>query len=185
MTYRKLNRGDVVEFQRLRLFGLRESPAAFGSSFEESSVLSRQSFESMLDFSDADGAVQGAFDGGRLVGVGGLKRETRLKEKHKGIIWGLYVDPEFRNRGVAREIMQRLVEQARAMTDLVFVKLTVLASNEPAKRLYEKLDFIKFGCEPKALLIEGKLFDEDYMLLALEPEKSAGELAAAAGAARS
>jgi GNAT superfamily N-acetyltransferase len=53
---------------------------------------------------------------------------------------GLAVHPTERGRGLARTLMERLHEEARAR-GASRVRLTVYAANEPARRLYEELGY--------------------------------------------
>lgn len=168
LTYRKLTVRDVAEFRRVRLRALEDCPSGFGSSFEESRHLPLEAFQAMLDVPDTEGMVWGGFEGERLAGFGGLRRESRLKERHKAFIWGVYVDSDYRRKGVGRKLLVQLIEEAMTMPELLLVKLTVESSNMAAKALYESLGFRKFGCEPSALRVDGMLFDEDYLLLRIE-----------------
>ena len=62
-------------------------------------------------------------------------------------------------------LLNALLERARAIPDLTQVQLGVSAKQAAAKRLYESLGFECFGREPDALVVDGKLFDQDHMLL--------------------
>jgi ribosomal protein S18 acetylase RimI-like enzyme len=53
---------------------------------------------------------------------------------------GLAVHPAERGRGLGRELMERLHQEARAR-GATRVRLTVYADNEPARRLYEDLGY--------------------------------------------
>jgi len=60
-----------------------------------------------------DNAIFGAFDGQDLVGTVGLHRERGLKLAHKAVIWGVYVAPSFRQRGVGR-LLRRIERERRS-----------------------------------------------------------------------
>ena len=70
-----------------------------------------------------------------LVGVAGLRLHDRVKLRHKGVLWGMYVRPEARGTGLAAALVQRIVEHAET-TLVEDVCLTVVASNAAAVRLY-------------------------------------------------
>ncbi|MEW9033868.1 MAG: GNAT family protein [Planifilum fimeticola] len=46
--------------------------------------------------------------------------------------------------------------------------LTVVSKNRPAKALYEKLGFQKYGTYPRSMRVNGRVLDEDYMVLFLK-----------------
>ena len=57
---------------------------------------------------EREGAVFGAFDSA-LVGVVGVRRQTRQKERHKAQIWGMYLREEHRGRGLGRRLMEAAI----------------------------------------------------------------------------
>ena len=76
---------------------------------------------------------------GKLVGYVGM--QSVLDE---GYMMDLCVDPERRREGIARALMERLLEGAEK-AELSFVTLEVRVSNEPAKALYASLGFEQVG----------------------------------------
>jgi RimJ/RimL family protein N-acetyltransferase len=63
--------------------------------------------------------------------------------------------------------MKSLIEQARAV-GLKLLTLSVYATNERAKHVYQKLGFVETGRIPKKFFKEGKYVDEITMAEALE-----------------
>jgi ribosomal protein S18 acetylase RimI-like enzyme len=167
IEYRKVAESELDEFRRIRLLALRESPTAFGSSFEESSVHPDEYFTGLIKVEDSDGMLCGAWDGNHLCGVGGLRRDGRLKQRHRASIWGMYVEPDRRGKRVGHAILDRLLAKARAIPELAIIMLTVEASNAPALRLYSQFGFVKVGTEPMALRVDGRYWDLDQMALHL------------------
>ena len=111
MHIRALTPLDASAFQSLRLRALRECPEAFSSSHEEEVGTPLEEIERRLQAS-ADSAIFGAFDGPKLCALVGLQRETRAKLAHKSFIWGVYVAPEARGRGVAGQALQHALRYA-------------------------------------------------------------------------
>jgi ribosomal protein S18 acetylase RimI-like enzyme len=159
MTIKRLSPADVPAYRRLRLRGLRESPAAFGSSYAEEVKRPLKAFAARLEPS-ADRWVFGAFVGGRLSGVVTLIREEKKKERHKASIYGLYVDPKVRQQGIGAQLIARVMATARRMRGLKQIRLGVVESNRPARRLYENAGFEVYGRERDALLVAGRFHAE-------------------------
>ena len=108
--------------------------------------------------------VYGAFVGGTLAGVVGIARELRTKNRHKAVVFGMYVAPEFGRRGVARALVRHLVAAAKEAQGLEQLVLTVTHSNEPARLLYESEGFRSFGIEPRAIRVGDRYYDKDHMV---------------------
>jgi ribosomal protein S18 acetylase RimI-like enzyme len=165
---RGLAEADAAEYRELRLRALREHPDAFTSSFEEDSLKpmewSRQRLsprpEAPHDF------VLGAFADGKLVGILGMFVEQRMKVRHIGEVFGMYVAPEYGGHGVGRLLVDACVTKARE-AGLEQLRLTVTESNARAKSLYERAGFRAFGVEHNAVKVDGRYYDKCHMALAL------------------
>lgn len=165
MSIRLLTGDDAAAFQRLRHRALSEEPDAFGTSVAEHEAMAESEQRSRLEAPNS--LVLGVFMEGRLVGCAGLLRKAQEKTRHKALVWGVYVEPEARGKGVARALMERLIELARATPGLLQLDLAVSTSRPGARRLYESLGFFEFGREPAALRINGELVDQTLMALRL------------------
>lgn len=166
LVYRRLAPSDVTEYRRLRLYGLRESPAAFGSSFEEESKRPLPMFVGRLESSDGQWTI-GALAGKRLAGVVSLVRDPSLKRRHRAAIYGMYVAPGWRRKGVGRELICRAIAVAESLAGVKQLHLGVVSSNRPALRLYESVGFVSYGEEPRALFIRGRYYAERFLWLRL------------------
>ena len=164
---RILQDADFEAFLDLRLRGLKESPEAFGASYEEWLNLPPEEAAQRMK-STPDSFVLGSFESSRLVGIAGFRREKNIKSRHTAGIWGVYVDVPHRGNGIAKSLMVDIIERARTFSGLEKLTLTVAAHNEGAHALYEKLDFKAYGRDPHALRIDGRYFDEILMVLFLK-----------------
>ena len=168
MTIRRLTPADVDAYQALRLRGLRESPEAFGSTYEEEVERPVASVAERLGGA-GNTAVFGAFgEDGALLGMGGVHREGKRKALHRAGIWGMYVVPEARGRGLGRALLQALVDYARTLEGVHRLELGVESTNTAARALYHAFGFVTWGVQPDAYRAGGRSWDAEMMTLALE-----------------
>jgi ribosomal protein S18 acetylase RimI-like enzyme len=167
MDIRLLTTDDADAFWHLRLEALRNDPSSFADSAEEhlnSTIETSREFLSKND--PAHNFVVAIFEEGKLSGTAGFFRRSNNKERHKGHIWGVYVRPESRGKGVASALMKEIVRRARELNGLEQITL-VASANLPAQRLYESLGFQSYGVEPHSLRIGDQYIDDVLMVLFL------------------
>ncbi|QEI05288.1 GNAT family N-acetyltransferase [Pigmentiphaga aceris] len=162
MRVRQLATNDAAAFQALRLAGLRDHPENFGASYEAERQQSLDAVATRLT-PGPDRAVFGAEIDGVLVGVIGVYREAGLKQAHKGGIWGMYVDANYRGKGIAAALLQRVLSFATERDGWRQIRLSANAANTAAIRLYASHGFVQYGVERGALLVDGVLHDEVLM----------------------
>ena len=165
MTYtiRRLSADDLAGFRAIRLDALKDSPEAFGSSYEETRAQPDSYFAGFIDKL----AVFGAFAGnGEQMGVVAFARRTGVKGQHAGDMISMYVRPEMRGTGCALRLIETLLDHARG--EVIQVHLGVGTYNAPAIRLYQKAGFEIYGTEPRALFVNGRYIDEHQMVRFLD-----------------
>ena len=167
----------------LRLRALREHPDAFGQPIAEAVRLSAT--EAMDQFrtrwDNGDNRTFGAFDhDGTPLGMIGVVRETRLRTRHRMSIWGVYVVPEARGRGVSSTLLDRTLGHARTTPGVLQIHITAASHNTVAIRAYERAGFVRVGRLPRTdILPDGTIIDDDLMVLMLDghPVPGCGETA--------
>ncbi len=157
---------DAAAYRELRLRGLKEHPDAFTSSHEEDRDKPLAATVARIAPGSPD-RIFGAFVANVLVGVVGLAREARAKNRHKADLFGMYVAPEHGRRGIGAALLRHAIGQARRLPGLEQLVLTVTATNVAARALYEKHEFRSFGIEPRAIRVGATYFDKNHMILFL------------------
>ena len=168
MEIRRFGVGDAEALWRLRMTALETDPWAFAESVEELQKISVEEYGRRLGSGGDDNFVVGAFEGGTAVGMCGFYRETLAKRRHKGHLWGVFVAPAARGKGLGRDLTARVIETARGFPDLKSIQLTVSISQEEARRVYRELGFRVFGVEPRGLGFGEKFVDEEHLILDLD-----------------
>ncbi len=103
-----------------------------------------------------------AFFEGKLVGNTQINLQSKAT-KHIGV-FGISLAKEFRGEGIGTLLMEKLIEEAKQhLENLKIITLECFGNNEIARKLYEKMGFIKFGNLPKGILYRGTPVDHIYM----------------------
>jgi ribosomal protein S18 acetylase RimI-like enzyme len=100
--------------------------------------------------------------------VAGLGRESRKKARHKATLFGMYVAPGFRGRGIGDALLRHVVAVARRDRELTQIVLTVTDTNARATALYRRAGFASFGVEPRAIRVDGVCYGKNHMILLLD-----------------
>jgi ribosomal protein S18 acetylase RimI-like enzyme len=156
---------DALAYRDIRLEGLRRHPEAFASTFEDEQNRPLDWFTELITQSRIFGAVlaQG------LVGVVGLRPHAGAKQRHKAMIWGMYVRHEARQYGIGERLIEAAV--AHAPGEVEQLQLAVITENEAARRLYAKAGFIEYGHQINALKHGGRYYDDILMVKFLGTER--------------
>ena len=162
---RALTEDDLEAYVAVRREALVDSPLAFAASPDDDFASSAMNLAAQMK-NAPDWVIFGAFDE-RLVGTVGLIRDRHVKAAHKMHLWGMYVTPSARRRGLATELLQAAMEHARATEGIEWIFLGVTAAAPAARRLYERAGFELWGTEPDALREGNQSVVEHRMALRL------------------
>ena len=160
---RALTEPDLDAYLALRRSSLLESPLSFGASPSDdvSPEALRESMRRAPEW-----MLFGAFDD-VLIGAAGLIRDRHRKAAHKMHLWGMYVLPSHRGRGIGAALLDACIAHARSVDGVTALHLGVTSASEAARRLYERAGFRTWGTELDALRVEGHAVDEHHMALEL------------------
>lgn len=98
-----------------------------------------------------------------LIGIVGLRREARLTVHHKASLWGLYIAPQARRKGIGTQLVEALLQEAQAMPGLEMIRLVVPTGNSPAITLFQKQGFQVYAVEPQARFRNGAYHEEAFL----------------------
>jgi ribosomal protein S18 acetylase RimI-like enzyme len=162
MFVRKLTEEEGEALWTLRLRALTDNPEAFATTYEETLASGRERLVEGLHQEEA--FYVGAFEHG-LIGMVFFRREEGCKNRHKGRILGMYVQPESRGQGVGKALLQEAITQARRLDGVEQLHLTVVTANAPALSLYHSMGFEVYGTIQRALKMDEQYWDEVQMAL--------------------
>lgn len=157
---------DAAELWHIRLEALQREPHAFSESAAEHQARSIEDVAVRIP-ATAESFGLGAFCEGRLVGILRFERAQREKNRHRASLHSVYVTPEYRGRGIARELLAEVLRLARAQQGLEQIELAVGTEQLAAKRLYESFGFSCYGREQHALKMGDQYVDYDLLILRL------------------
>ncbi len=158
----KLYEKDWQSWKNIRLEALKNAPEAFVSSFDEEFNLSEDTFKQIL----ISNTIFCAMYDREYAGVIGFHPMKTLKINHKGMLWGLYVRSQYRNRGIADRLVESVIACARKQVKQLY--LTVNTTNTAAIALYQKHGFTIYGTDVGALKVGDHFYDEYLMRVSID-----------------
>jgi RimJ/RimL family protein N-acetyltransferase len=141
---------------------VEDEPSAFLETVDEIKAISGTPFQRYI----ANGWIAGAFMGDTLVGISGLYRHKGEKLRHKGTVWGVYVVPPARERGLARRMIALLLDEAR-QAGLELVHISTDSANRVTMGLYQSLGFTPWGTDRRMIKLPERYVDDVMMVMSL------------------
>jgi GNAT superfamily N-acetyltransferase len=135
MEVRRLLTGEIDLLRDVRLRALRDAPYAFGSTYERESAFGPEEWAQRIAT-----PVFAALDDGRALGMAG----GYVDERQETVLWGMWVDPAARGRGLAEPLVEAVVAWARS-TGAPRLELSVTDRAPAAAALYRRLGFVPTG----------------------------------------
>ena len=170
LLLRKLTDSDACAYREIRVEMCSRHPEAFGQTPEEVAEMPDDKFVEFMSASDVfpERFILACFEGDRIIGTVAFRRFDLRKESHRGWIWSVYVRPEARGKGISRQLMQQVIDEARGMDGLELLTLTVTVTQANARAVYDSLGFVATGLIPQHFrLADGRYVDCEEMVLRL------------------
>lgn len=167
---RLIEPADALVLRQLRLESLKTDPEAFLSTPEYESQFDEHYFVRRLAFNTKPPlfGYWGCFDKNRLLGYVQLAQDLLPKGNHVAFLYELYVQPDYRQQGLARQLVGYLINQCRNSGEIEQIILYLTANNKPALKLYDCLGFKQKGViSGRVKIALGEYRDQIIMQLAL------------------
>lgn len=160
---RRLTAEDAAAFHALRLEAMTAEPETFGTDVIEERA---RTLDQVADLLTRNVVFGGYVEGEGLCAMAGFARKSPLRERHKGLVWSMYVRASVRGRRLGGLLLDRVIDHARGEVELL--QLVVVSTNAPAVALYESRGFRRWGLEPLALKVgEGRFTTDAWYWLPL------------------
>jgi GNAT superfamily N-acetyltransferase len=130
---RQLNKKDAAAYRALRLQALQTEPDAFCSDYEVENKKPALFLEKCLIEDSGVPFVFGAFEGDELAGIAGFAGDELIQ---------LYVAPQHRRKGIARDLALAVADHAFATVKLLlYINVAVVLHPDNAQKFYETVGF--------------------------------------------
>lgn len=169
---RELTTEDYNQFVRITFLALETNPEAFTTSaVGEKSEVIKARFDAAMN--RAGHFILGMYDtdSGELISVVGFSKGEMLHTNHKGMIWVLYTQPEFRGKGFATQLCRAVIERSKKLKDLEQIKVAVHSRNEDAVHLFQQFSFEVTGTEKNAFKKDKEYWDLIHMIRLMDGKK--------------
>src|SRR5687767_1977979 len=159
---------DAPRVRQLRLEALAAHPTSFSQVPDEIDGINWN--EIVNGGVDGNDAVFVASAGEQFVGMAGIYRGKKIKERHRAGIWGVYLHPDWRGHGIAGALLDAAVAWA-AERSAKIVHLMVETTNATAISCYHRHGFRISGVERATIQVDGRCYDEFLMYRLLDGER--------------
>jgi len=138
VVVRRAGTADWEQSRLIRLQALRDAPLAFASTYDREARFGPAQWQERIAtaaqfLADADGAVVGTATG-----------VVDTADPSTMLLVAMFVVPTARGRGVGRQLVGAVVEQAR-LEGARQVRLHVVETNSGGERLYARSGFMRTG----------------------------------------
>jgi RimJ/RimL family protein N-acetyltransferase len=156
-SIRQLHEHDWRELSEVRLKALRSDPHVFGSNYAAESQLSEEEWRNKLRSDDS--AIFCVFAGETPIGMTGISVLREDETKRTALLWGSWLEPEFRGKGLSELMYKARIDWAKAHPTIERIIVSHRASNVASKHANQKHEFVFTGTHEK-IWSDGKTEDD-------------------------
>jgi len=164
---RPIRPDEVVALHGLRLRALSTDPDAFDQTVQDAEDKGLAPMAELVDSAAAGrDLVLVTETRGGLDGLVVVSRSRRPRSQHRARLWGMWVAPEARGRGVGGALLDGAIEWCQEQ-GVEMVDLWVVTDHLGAIRVYERAGFRICGTTHDGMRWQGRPQDEHQMTLHL------------------
>lgn len=159
--FREGQKQDKQKIYDAMILALQTDPLAFSSEWFELASTPKKALDSfILNYVDStNNRMFLCTSKQKIVGFVGIIFNNRLRSKHIGEVYWLYVLEEYRNKKIAKKLMNMLLDHVAKYPDMKKLKLSVNAKQDIAIQFYKKLGFVEVGRLKDELVINSEFID--------------------------
>jgi RimJ/RimL family protein N-acetyltransferase len=159
VTIKLLTENDWREFSQIRLKALRSDPKVFGSNYEREARFTETDWRERLQSKES--AIFMLYSGENPIGITGVSIFRDDPTGKTAILWGSWLDPQFRGKGLSELMYKTRIEWAKAHLIVERVIVSHRASNVASKYANQKHGFV-FTRAHEKIWTDGAVEDEIY-----------------------
>lgn len=149
---------DLIQFRKLRLTALETHPTEYLHLYSYESSTLENHHRNMLK----NNKVVGVFDDTNLIAFTFLTLGQYKKHEHKCTVWGAYVNPEYRSKGLGKKMRLFLFDYAKNL-ELKYVVSSIMASSKASLAMHKSLGYYKTYVEKSGIKqLDGTFTDIIY-----------------------
>jgi ribosomal protein S18 acetylase RimI-like enzyme len=165
LEYGPLKEENWKHYRDLWLEALKESPESFAADYREQSDLPDSVWKERLADAIKEESVLVVFAhiGDQAIGMIGAYFDDNPKFRHVATVWGAYVRPAYRGKGIARELVNQLLKRLSERPGIVKVKSYSVTTGHMAVTAYKNFGFDIVGIAKKEIQV-GDAFCDVYIM---------------------
>jgi len=172
MPIRRIQPADAMAVKRLRMQALTQEPLAFAMDVTQAAEWPDVQWAQMASRnSEGVQTIVIAHIADELVGMVGCQRDASPKMAHCGMVWGMYVAQTHRKQGIARQLLQAVIDHGREH-HLQMLKLSVTTTQTSALHGYLRAGFVQYAHEPALLCVDRVPIDAFHLYYRYDTKES-------------
>lgn len=139
ISIKQIGENDWREFRDIRLKALQTDPKAFGSHYDREILFSKQEWNEWV--SRTNQGIFLIYDDENAIGVTGIYIPQDIVVKYKAVLWGSWLEPEYRRKGISDLMYKTRIEWAKQHKNLRLIEVSHRESNAASKHANQKHGF--------------------------------------------